>query len=156
MGWEGLQSRERLAGQLRRLALFAHCDRQELSYLTKWADVVAVPAGQELVREGSGGFWMFVLLEGRVGLAREGRAVGELSPGEEMGHESLVGFRPHPFTAIAQAACVLLVLRPRFALSLLTMGGGIQRHLYPTCEPGDFGTHFEEMLEQVRRAQSRS
>lgn len=151
MGWDYLQSRQRLAGQLRRLALFADCGHQELSYLAKWADVVAVPAGQELVREGSGGFWMFVLLDGRVHLTSRGETVGSLEAGDEIGHESLVGFRPHPFTATAETASILLVLRPRFGLSLLTMGGGIQRHLYPTLPPDGFGAHFEQMLEKGRR-----
>jgi hypothetical protein len=151
LGWELRQPKQRLSVQLRRLPLFRDCGRQELTYLTRWADVVSVPAGQVLVREGPGSFWVFVLLDGRVQLRQGGAPVGEMGAGDELGHESLVGFRPHPLTATAVEDSILLVLRPRFALSLLTMGGGIQRSLYPDLSPAQFPRHFEEMLEAGRR-----
>ena len=120
------------------MPVFAACPARALRRISRWGDVIEVPAGQVLAREDHSDWWFFVVVSGRVSLSREGQAVGELLPGSHCGDAALIGLRPQPATATAAESCVLFVLGPRYVLSLLSSSAGFRRAVAPEVEPRDF------------------
>jgi CRP-like cAMP-binding protein len=66
---------------LKRAPLFAGLSRKELAQIARLADDVEVPAGTVLCTEGDPGREFFVLMEGKVDVARKGRRVATLGAG---------------------------------------------------------------------------
>src|SRR2546429_7606840 len=81
--------------------LFADLPKKHLRWLAREADELAFDPGQEIVREGSLGETLFVVMEGRAKVTRNGRRVGEGLPGDFFGQLSTIdrGPPPAPITA---------------------------------------------------------
>ena len=93
-----------------------------------------------IIKEGDGGAFMYVLLEGRVRVSIKGRFVERLGPGGVLGEMALVDNSPRVATVVAETDCSMLSInrrdfllfvktKPEFSLSLLKELAERLRHL---------------------------
>lgn len=73
-------------------------------------DVVTVPAGQAICREGEPGDLMFVLQDGEADILVGGSLVETVGPGSLIGEMALIDASPRSATAIARTDCRLVPL----------------------------------------------
>jgi CRP/FNR family transcriptional regulator, cyclic AMP receptor protein len=110
--------------------LFSACSKKELKALQALCDRVDVPAGKELVRQGTTGYECFVLLTGSADVTINGRFVANLGPGAYFGELALLDKQPRSATVTASSASSLLVLGPRqFSTALESFPGLAQKML---------------------------
>ena len=93
--------------------LFADLPKKHLRRLAHEADELAFTPGEQIVREGSLGETLFVVMEGRAKVTRNGRRVGELLPGDFFGELSTIdgGPRTASITAVTPVRVVRLFRR---------------------------------------------
>ena len=111
---------------LKRTPLFAHCSKRELQQIASLADEVDLPAGKELIREGSFGREFFVLIEGSADVVRSGRRIKRLNGGDFLGEIALVTNRLRTATVTTTSPTRALVLTSRAFLDLLADSQTIQ------------------------------
>ena len=110
---------------LRGVPLFARCSKAELQRIAALADEVDFGEGKTLMREGTQGREVFVVVEGDLHVTREGKALGDLGAGDVVGEMSLVADVPRTATVTATTPVRLLVLTKRGFLELLTQSPSI-------------------------------
>jgi CRP-like cAMP-binding protein len=100
----------------------------------------SIPAGTTIFSEGEAGSEMFGVVEGKVELRTNGRAIAELGPDDVFGEMALVDSSPRMATAVASADTVLAVIdrrsflfliheTPTFALQVMSAMAERLRHL---------------------------
>ncbi len=115
---------------LRRVPLFATLSDDQLALLAEVAAPVEVGVGRPLARQGEIGSGLFVILEGRVRVVRDGETVARLGPGECVGELSVLDRRPRVASVVAEepTRCLavaawdaeqLLLAHPAVTLALL-------------------------------------
>lgn len=87
--------------------LFAACSKRDLQIIARHMQVLAIPAGTVVMREGDHGDAFFVVLDGRATVDAAGRRVGGLGPGDHMGELALLD--PAPRNATVTAATDMTV-----------------------------------------------
>lgn len=88
---------------------------QELDLFWNSPDLLYLPAGEVLVKEGELGQEMFVLMDGTVDITVKGRPIDRLESGTIFGEMAMVDDRPRSATVTtATGCCVLVVDRTRF------------------------------------------
>jgi CRP/FNR family cyclic AMP-dependent transcriptional regulator len=110
---------------LRGVPLFARCSKADLQRIAALADEVDFGEGKTLMREGTQGREVFVVVEGDLHVTREGKALGDLGAGDVVGEMSLVADVPRTATVTATTPVRLLVLTKRGFLELLTQSPSI-------------------------------
>jgi CRP/FNR family transcriptional regulator, cyclic AMP receptor protein len=95
--------------RLEEVTLLAECSRKQLKAVAKITDVVEVPAGTVLARQGDPGNEFYLIMDGsaRVELARRR---GRLEPGHYFGEMSLLDGEPRSATVTASTDLRLLVV----------------------------------------------
>jgi CRP-like cAMP-binding protein len=101
--------REALGG----VPLFARCSKRDLQIVARHMQVVALPEGTALMREGEEGDAFYVVLAGTATLVRAGRGVGEVGPGEHVGELALLDPAPRSATVTATSPMVVGVIDAR-------------------------------------------
>jgi CRP-like cAMP-binding protein len=93
--------------------LFADLPKRHLQRLAREADELAFAPGEQIVREWSLGETVFVVMEGRAKVTRNGRRVGEVLPGDFFGELSAIdgGPRTASITAVTPVRVVRLFRR---------------------------------------------
>ena len=93
--------------------LFADLPKKHLRRLAREADELTFAPGDQIVREGSLGETLFVVMEGRAKVTRNGRRVGEVLPGDFFGELSTIdgGPRTASITAVTPIRVVRLFRR---------------------------------------------
>ena len=76
-------------------------------------------AGKMIMQEGTGGAFMYVVLEGRVAISIKGGIVGRAGPGGVFGEMALVDQSTRAATATAETACTLLAINRNAFLQLV-------------------------------------
>ena len=104
---------------LERLPLFRGCTAAELRLVGRFSELVHVPDGEVLVREGRPGHEFFAIAEGRARVDRRGRTVAMLGPGDHFGELAILGQGHRDATVISSGPLELLVLDERAFLGLL-------------------------------------
>ncbi len=105
---------------IRSVPLFAQCTKKQLAAIAGLADLVDVPAGQDLVREGDALAREFmVIVEGEAEVRRRGRRVATLGPGDFFGEMALLARGPRSATVTSTGPTSLLVVTPAAFHSLL-------------------------------------
>ena len=126
--WEPVHER------LSALPVFSACSRSDVRTLARSGDECFVPAGTVLCREGSIGYWLFVVESGAVQL-RSGRGRGStvatLRSGSHFGDVAIIGFGPQPLTAFVVEDAVVFVLGRRYVLDLVHTMPGFRDGLFP-------------------------
>jgi CRP-like cAMP-binding protein len=95
---------------LRQAAVLADTGRRELEALASEADEVAVPAGRTILRQGTAGRELVVLLDGEAEVLRDGRVVNRVGAGEVVGEIALLSRRPRTASVRTTTPARLLVL----------------------------------------------
>ncbi|MBW2526763.1 MAG: cyclic nucleotide-binding domain-containing protein [Deltaproteobacteria bacterium] len=98
---------------LAQLPLFCRLQERELESLMQVVDVAEYAEGEEIVREGEAGDELFVVLSGRLQVARGATSIGELGPGEPFGEMALIRTASRSATVTAVEPSELLTLRRR-------------------------------------------
>lgn len=127
-----LFSQDRKVDSLKRAPLFAELSRKELVQLARLSDDVEVPAGRVLCKEGDRGREFFVLVEGEVDVARNGRKVAALGPGDFVGEISLLEQTPRTATVTAKTPLRFFVLTPREFQQVLDENPSVERKILRT------------------------
>jgi len=105
--------------ELRGIPLFASLPRPQFDLLVRNTDIVEVPAGTELIREGESGREFFAIAEGEVEISQEGRPIATEQAGDVFGELALLHGIPRTATVTTTAFSRLFVLDSRTFRSLL-------------------------------------
>ena len=122
-----LFTQDKKVESLKRTPLFADLSRKELVQLARLADDVEVPAGRVLCEEGDRGREFFVLVEGKVVVARKGRRVATLGAGDFVGEISLLEPTPRTATVTAKTPLRFFVLTPKDFRRVLDENPSVER-----------------------------
>ena len=101
---------------LRRMPLFRHLVYKEILRLLNVTSVKEFAPGEEIIKEGTAGDEMFVLLRGKIRLHKNDAFITHLEPGAHIGEMALID-RRHPRSASATAeerSRVLIITRKDF------------------------------------------
>ncbi len=106
------------AGEAKELVVF---DKKLLAGVVKWmeAQEARYEAGKMIMQEGTGGAFMYVVLEGKVAISIKGGIVGRAGPGGVFGEMALVDQSVRAATATAETACALLAINRNAFLHLV-------------------------------------
>jgi CRP-like cAMP-binding protein len=105
---------------LEKLPLFDSCSRGELRLAGRHAELIQVPRGEVIIREGRPGYEFFTVAEGTASVTRDGRAVAVLGPGDHFGELSLLAGTARDATITAVTPMELVVIDGRAFRGLLT------------------------------------
>jgi CRP-like cAMP-binding protein len=95
---------------LSHIPLFATLSRPQFDLLTRTADVIEVPAGTELIREGEAGHEFFAIAEGEVEISKDGETIATEQSGDVFGEISLLHDIPRTATVTTTVPSRLYVL----------------------------------------------
>jgi serine/threonine protein phosphatase PrpC len=99
---------------LRRMPLFRHLVYKEILRVLNVTTVQEFAPGQEIIREGTPGDEMFILLRGKISLHKNEAFITDLLPGAHIGEMALVDRRqPRSASATAEERSRLLSLKRR-------------------------------------------
>jgi len=104
----------RKVDMLKQMPLFRHLIYKEILRVVNVTQVREYAAGEEMIKEGSPGDEMFVLLRGKIRLHKNNAFITHLTPGAHMGEMALVDPRqPRSASATAEERSRVLILRRR-------------------------------------------
>ena len=112
---------------LQRVPLFSQCNKKQLASIAQLGDVVAVPAGTDVIREGEVGYEFLIFVEGAGVVSRKGRKIDTIGPGDFVGEMALLTHAPRNASVTTTSAATLLALPRREFRSLLDKSPDIQR-----------------------------
>jgi CRP-like cAMP-binding protein len=104
---------------LRHIPLFAGLPRRKLDLLTRTADLVEVPPGTELIREGETGHEFFAIADGEVEVSQGGVPIATEVDGDVFGELALLHGIPRTATVTTTAPSRLWVLNAQAFRSVL-------------------------------------
>ena len=104
---------------LKRVPLFRDLSNRDLDLIARAVDEMRVLPGRVLARQGGLGREVFVILEGRARVERDGRPVARLKPGDTFGEMSLIDGQPRSASVIADGDMTVLVVDSRSFIALL-------------------------------------
>jgi CRP/FNR family transcriptional regulator, cyclic AMP receptor protein len=123
-----LFSQDMKVERLKRAPLFEGLSRKELVQLARMSDDVEVPAGRVLCREGDIGREFFVLVDGKVDVARKGsRRVAALGAGDFVGEISLLEQTRRTATVTARTPLRLFVLTSKDFRQMVADNPSVER-----------------------------
>lgn len=111
---------------LKEVRLFARCTARELASIATLADEVNLKEGKKLTSEGERGREFFVLIEGTADVARKGKKLNDLGPGDFLGEIALLTHSPRTATVTATSPIRALVITGPEFRSLLRRSPQIQ------------------------------
>jgi CRP/FNR family transcriptional regulator, cyclic AMP receptor protein len=97
-------------GQLRAMPLFADLGPEELSRAAELTDAIELPAGETIGAERNFAYEFFVIEEGRAEVARDGRRLAELGPGDFFGEIGLLVTGRRTASVVALTPMRLIVM----------------------------------------------
>jgi len=98
---------------LAQVPLFAACSNRDRQIIARHALLVNVPAGMDVVEQGTPGDAFFFVVEGRATVRRNGRKVATLGPGSHFGELALLDPGPRDATVTADTPMTVGVLGAR-------------------------------------------
>ena len=101
--------------QLAQVSLFSSCGKTELQRIGQLTDVMDLPAGRVLMRQGESGREMMIIVEGQASAERDGVVIGEIGQGGVVGEMALLSDAPRTATVtLTTDSRVLVVARREF------------------------------------------
>ena len=110
---------DRKLEHLSQVQLFSSLNKKELGLISRAAEVVSVPAGTEIVREGTPGREFYLVLSGQAVVRRKGRKVATLGPGKYFGELALLDQGPRSASVVADTDMELVLIGQREFLGVL-------------------------------------
>ena len=98
---------------LKQMPLFRHLSYKEIIRVLNVTEVREYAAGQEIIKEGTPGEEMFIVLRGKIRLHKNGAFITNLAAGSHMGEMALVDRGPRSVSAVAEERSRVLTLRRR-------------------------------------------
>ena len=114
---------------LRHVSLFAGCSKRELGEIALITDEIDFKAGKTLITQGEPGRQFFVIIEGEVGVSRDGEALPRRGGSEFFGEISLVSGVPATATVTTTSPTRALVISQRNFKTLLERSPNIQMRI---------------------------
>ncbi len=115
--------------RLSRLPLFARCGPRELAAVASRTTTVTARRGELLVREGAVGREVFVIVEGRARVIRDGDPIATLGPGDICGEVAVLDHGPRTATVVADTDLVVEVSTKEEFVELLHVVPGLSTRL---------------------------
>ena len=107
------------AGQAKESTVFDKKLLAGLANLMAGQEPARYPAGKMIMQEGTGGAFMYVVLDGKVAITIKGGLVGKAGPGGVFGEMALVDQSMRAATAVAETDCALLAINRTAFLQLV-------------------------------------
>ena len=105
---------------LQRIPLFAQCAKKDLREIARVAEEVEAEAGEVVIREGEPGHEFFVVVDGRLDVARQRKGkVASVGPGDFVGEMALLSNKPRNATVTAATPTRLLRIADRDFAALI-------------------------------------
>jgi CRP/FNR family transcriptional regulator, cyclic AMP receptor protein len=104
---------------LLQIPLFSGFSRKDLQHVHQISTEIQLPAGQELMQEGSIGHEMVVVLEGNLEVTCRGEHVADIGPGGFAGELALLSHRRRNSTVTATVPTTVLHIDGRGFMALL-------------------------------------
>jgi CRP-like cAMP-binding protein len=124
-----LRRRDPRVDRLRHVAPFTACSEDELAAVVRRTAEHRFEPGEVLIREGTVGHEVFVILEGAATVHIGGRLVARLGPGEFVGELALLDRRSRTATVVAETPLVVTVSGIGEFADLLTEAPHLTRKL---------------------------
>jgi CRP-like cAMP-binding protein len=114
---------------LRHVSLFAGCSKRELGEIALITDEIDFKAGKTLITQGEPGRQFYVIIEGEVGVSRDGETLPRRGGSEFFGEISLVSGVPATATVTTTSPTRALVISQRNFKTLLERSPNIQMRI---------------------------
>jgi CRP/FNR family transcriptional regulator/CRP/FNR family cyclic AMP-dependent transcriptional regulator len=114
---------------LKGVPLFADLSNKHLAMIAKGTDEVSVLAGRVVAKQGSMRREVFVIVEGKARVERDGKLIARLKRGDSFGEMSLIDGEPRSASVTADGDVTVLVVDPRAFLALLEDAPALSRKL---------------------------
>lgn len=114
---------------LRRAPVIGSLDPDDLAVIAEASRPRTFKVGERLLDESTRSLGTYFIVEGRVHLERQGRAVGHATPGSALGGVGILAHSPPGFTAVAESDVLALELDADAMLEVLDENYSILRHL---------------------------
>jgi CRP-like cAMP-binding protein len=105
-----IRSHDPKRDELRAIPLFAELPSRELELVARNSDLVEVPAGTTVIREGDQGREFFAIAEGEVEISQGGTPIATETAGDVFGELALLHDIPRTATVTAKTPLRLYVL----------------------------------------------
>jgi CRP-like cAMP-binding protein len=115
---------------LARVPLLAGLGKRELLRVGQLTEVMDLPAGRVLMRQGEWGSEMMIVIEGRARVERDGQVVGEVGPGGVVGEMALLAEGPRNATVTLLTDASLLVVGHREFHALMDEMPSVRAQVY--------------------------
>jgi CRP-like cAMP-binding protein len=112
-------SKKDLADLLAGVGLFSKCTAGQRRTIARHAQIAELPAGIELVKEGEPGDALFVILEGKAIVQRDGVEVNRVGPGAYFGEMAILDGEPRAATVVAATDVTVAVIGIRMFRTML-------------------------------------
>jgi len=109
--------------------MFSECSKSERKSIEREARTEQVPAGKSIVSEGEVGTVFYFIVEGKATVARHGRKITDLGPGQYFGELSLLDRMPRNATVKAATDLTLISVGQRDFEAILKDSPSITRKL---------------------------
>ena len=111
----GSASSDRIAAMLENVQMFKDLEWAQVKALSEYIQIYRAPPKAVLFREGDQGYFMCVLLEGKLDVHKEDnrhvdKTVTTIFPGRSLGEMTIVDGEPRSATAVAVVTSILAVL----------------------------------------------
>jgi CRP/FNR family cyclic AMP-dependent transcriptional regulator len=110
---------DRKIEHLSQVKMFSSLNKKELGLVARASELVEVPAGTDVVREGEVGHEFYLIARGSAVVRRGGRKVATLGPGSYFGEMALLDRGPRTATITTAEPTELIVLGQREFMAVL-------------------------------------
>jgi CRP/FNR family transcriptional regulator, cyclic AMP receptor protein len=121
-------------GKLDEAPLFASLPEDAKRELAEHVNDTQVESGKHLVDQGDESYNLFVILEGKAEVFRDGQPVAELGPDDFFGEMGAVGEAPRSATVVSKTKMRLLTLSTRDVQRLEQSAAGVLEQLNKAIE----------------------
>lgn len=112
-------AKDQYIARLKSVPLFDSLSKKELELVLRQADHLRFPPRQTVVREGTTGEEVWMVIEGELSVHRGGQEVARLAPGDYFGELAVIDARPRDASIVAETPVELLVIGRRRFWSLI-------------------------------------
>jgi len=101
------------AERLKQLPLFADLPTKQLGRIASWADEIDLPAGKQLIEQGTFAHEFFLITEGTAEVLHDGKHLANLGPGDFFGEIALLEGHRRTATVVTTSPMRVVVMFSR-------------------------------------------